>query len=151
MGSFMSLSLLASFILALQTDAGEPGPAGLSREAFQRAFEEAFEKDDSPRIEELVKQNPTHFLPLFEKYARLWIEHEEQDALARARAIAEAADSALEAPGLLEIVEAQERFEDAQRRTWREAQESQRQGDDACRRFEWREAIEPFERAERAF
>src|SRR5690349_17521264 len=88
--------------LALQDPAAPShiGPAG-----FQRAFEEALEEGNAGRMEQLVRENPTEFVPLFRTYARILIDldgeavERRRATLARARAIAEATESVFDAPG----------------------------------------------------
>src|SRR5262245_61979405 len=88
----------------LQAPSGELFRPKLTAQAFRRAFEEAFDAEDTERVEQLVRDNPTQFAPLFEIYANIWIDREgapssrEERVLGCARAIAEAADAALEAP-----------------------------------------------------
>src|SRR5262245_4040943 len=94
------------FFLLLSHWIQEPTPQEaptrqLDAGACRRAFEEGLEADDLARIEALVAASATHCVPLFEQYAEIWIQLKgepsarERKALARARALAEAVDSAL--------------------------------------------------------
>ena len=115
--------------LPLAQESGEEmqGASGLSAESFRREVEAAFDADDGERIEALVVENPTRFLPLFESYAGVWAEARgepgpaERLALRRVQALSEAVDFAIDAPELRRVVEALERWDETDRERWREA------------------------------
>src|SRR5262249_51267761 len=96
----------------------------------------------------------TEFLPLFEKYAEVWVDVKgepsarEMKALAQARAIAEAADTALGAPGLGEMVAVLEGLDPSKRESLRTARAAARQGAAAESRFAWQAALSPYLRCE---
>src|SRR5262245_23997519 len=152
----MSRVALALIVLAalpaVRGAAADPLDAG----AFRRAFEQAYDDHDSERIETLVRDNPTQFLPLFEGYAEIWINRKgepgssEERALDCARALAEAADAALEAPGLLEMMEALKSFDATKRDQLDAARKAMKRGMDAEARFDWQQALNAYVEAEAA-
>ncbi|MEW6744086.1 MAG: tetratricopeptide repeat protein [Planctomycetota bacterium] len=155
MTSMLTGVVLCVSLLFQATPFQEKGPPSrpLTEEAFQRAFEEAFDAGDTGRMEQLVSENPTRFVKLFENYAKVWIEVKgepsgaELKALEKAIALAEAVDSALEAPGLLEMAERLESFGEEERQAWREGQEAIQEAEGARARHEWARAAEECERA----
>jgi tetratricopeptide (TPR) repeat protein len=96
----------------------------LSEPEFKARFERAFDAGEIDRIENLVHDNPTRFVRLFQRYAEIWIRVVEEPtssellALERARVLAEAVDFALQAPGLLESWERLESFDAEDRSAW---------------------------------
>ena len=142
----IALSLLS--LLVVGQEAGKTSLAGLSERAFKVAFEEAHSQHDADRVDALVQQNPVRVVPLFAKYAKVWIEvdpepdSEELLALERARLLAESLDSVEGLAGLLDQHEALDAMDAQARATWRQASSQRANAGLALRRGDRTKAIQ---------
>jgi hypothetical protein len=71
--------------------------------SWVRALEQAYDAEDSARAEQLLRAHTSEIVPVFERYARVWlephhVESERERALTRARALAESAEEAVLPP-----------------------------------------------------
>lgn len=153
------LTGILTVVLALSAPAPEETEPllGMSEVAFRRAFEHAVEEEDDDRARAVVRANPTRLAAQFRKYSYAWYFHrgmpgpKEHLVLRRAEALAEAANEALGAPGLLAVVERMRTADDAAREAWHRGMKLWRQGEDTARRHEWQKALEPLEQSAEAF